>query len=230
MTFTNSLKYAAAATLMCAGSAFAANNPVVLDSGFGVLHVSSAAITNLGYGGITFGAKPGSASVYSSPWMSQFGTAITTDAGNTAITSMDFGGSGWMLKSASLQITYSNISVDIDGKTIYATVTDGLGSDRLALFNAASVIAPATIPTGLALGESAEIDTSMSGLTLTTAAATRIGTVANAPNIVGFLQSIDFGTFDINANVTAVPEPSTYAMAGLGLLAIGAIARRRQSA
>lgn len=230
MTFTNTLKFATAATLACAGSAFAANNPVVLDTSYGVMHVSSAAITNLGYGGITFGAKPGSASIYSNPWMTQFGTAMTTDAGNTTITSMDFGGSGWMLKSASLQITYSDISVDLSGKTIYATVTDGLGSDRLALFNVASVTMPATIPPGLIFGETAEIDAAMSGLTLTTAAATRIGSVANALNLVGFLQSIDFGTFNINANVTAVPEPSTYAMAGLGLLAIGAIARRRKPA
>lgn len=229
MTFTHTLKYAAAASLMSASAAFAAAPAVTLDSGVGVLHVSDAATTNLGYGGIVFSAVPGSTSVQSAPWVTQIATAISTDADHTAITSMDFAGSGWMLKNASLQITYTDISADINGKSIYATVTDRLGSERLALFDVASIDLPATIPSGLQPGQTESVDSAMSGLTLTTAAATRIGSVANAPHLVGFLQSIDFGSFNLSASVTAVPEPSTYTMVGLGMLAIGAIARRRRS-
>ena len=44
------------------------------------------------------------------------------------------------------------------------------------------------------------------------------------------ISAADIAAFDaIGWNVAAIPEPSTYAMFGLGLLAIGAAARRRQS-
>lgn len=232
MNFTRTLKsVAAVAALMGVTASFAANLPVNLASGTGVLTVSSAAQTNLGYGGITFGAQAGSTTSQSGSVLTQAATGVTTDAANSALATVDFVGSGWILKNSTLTITYNDISADLTNKIIYADVTDNLGTtDHLALFNVATVSGSTAIPAGLTNGQTASFANTLSGLTLTTAAATRIGTVANAANLVGFLQSIDFGTYAVNTTVTAVPEPSTYAMVGLGLLAVGAVARRRKQA
>lgn len=51
-----------------------------------MLHVSSTA--NLGYGGITLSAAPGSTSHQTNAWVTQLATNISTDAGNTAITAV----------------------------------------------------------------------------------------------------------------------------------------------
>lgn len=231
MSFTQTMKTTAAAIAMIgASSAFAANLPVTLASGSGVLTVSSAAQTNLGYGGITFGALAGSTTSQSGSVLTQAETAAIASADNSALAGVNFLGSGWVLKNSSLTITYSNIAADLSGKTIYADVTDSLGTSNVALFNVASISGSTAIPAGLTNGQTASFSNTLTGLTLTTAAATRIGTVANAANLVGFLQSIDFGTFAVNTTVTAVPEPSTYAMVGLGLVAVSAMARRRKQA
>lgn len=231
MSFTQTMKTTAAAIAMIgASSAFAANLPVNLATGTGVLTVSSTAQTNLGFGGITFGALSGSTTSQSGSVLTQAETAAIASADNSALASVSFLGSGWVLKNSSLTITYSNIAADLTGKTIYADVTDSLGTSNVALFNVATVAGSTAIPAGLTNGQTASFSNTLTGLTLTTTAATRIGTVANAANLVGFLQSIDFGTFAVNTTVTAVPEPSTYAMVGLGLVAVGAMARRRKQA
>lgn len=37
----------------------------------------------------------------------------------------------------------------------------------------------------------------------------------------------DFGTITSTINVSAVPEPSVYALMGVGLVAVGLVSRRR---
>jgi hypothetical protein len=45
---------------------------------------------------------------------------------------------------------------------------------------------------------------------------------------VGALQTVDdFGTITSTINVSAVPEPSVYALMGVGLVAVGLVSRRR---
>ena len=60
---------------------------------------------------------------------------------------------------------------------------------------------------------------------LTTASATTIANSLGLSGYAGLLTSVDFGDMAIQA--VAVPEPSTYALMGLGLAAAGFVARRR---
>lgn len=232
MKFTRSLKAsAAAAALMSLSTAFAANLPVTLSSGTGSFAVSSSAQSTLSLAGITFGALSGSTTTQSGSTLSQAATGVAGNAANTAVATTDFLGSGWQLKNSTLTINYTNASVDLANNVIYADVVDSLGSvTHLDLFTVGSTSGSTALPSGLLNGQTASFSTTLSKLNLTTDAATRIATLAGSSGLVGFLQGIDFGTYAVSATVTAVPEPSTYAMVGLGLMAVGFVARRRRAA
>lgn len=132
-------------------------------------------------------------------------------------------------------ITVQNIRVDLTTKTLFADVSgaNGLASSNIAFFNYTSLSGSTTMPTLLA-GQSATINTTLSGLTLTAAGKQALVTGLGLRGIgLTTLNNLtDFGTLESSITVTgvaAVPEPSTYALMGLGLAGAAFIARRRNA-
>ncbi len=129
-------------------------------------------------------------------------------------------------------LSIQNISADLTTKTIYADVTGGNGvaAQRLAMWNYSAVTGQTAFPA--VVGTTNSIN-SVTGLTITTTAfdyfATSLGLTDFGKTAMGGIK--DYGKFDTNISVDvarAVPEPSTYALMGLGLVGI-AFARRRMN-
>jgi len=132
----------------------------------------------------------------------------------------------------SLSIT--GITVDLTTKAIYADVTGGNGAgttNGLHVWNYTTIDGPITFPSVTA--PTSSINT-LKGLVITGTAfnvfAQSLGLTAGG---IAAMESIkDYGvmTANISMNVSAVPEPSTYALAGVGLLVAGFAAKRRRAA
>ena len=124
-------------------------------------------------------------------------------------------------------ITVENINVDMTTKAIYATITGANGVGTLSnfhLWDAASITGATSYS-----GAPGVYTTNISGLKITTDGFAKF---AQAMSLTGIgltaLQGVqDYGSISSVVNVTAVPEPSTYALMGLGLVGISLVARRR---
>lgn len=68
-------------------------------------------------------------------------------------------------------------------------------------------------------------------LKLTTNSAAALLSALNLPAFYsGVLTSVAFGTLSVDVTAAAVPEPSTYALMGIGLVGMGLVARKRRQA
>lgn len=131
-------------------------------------------------------------------------------------------------------LVITNINVDLVGKRILADVSGGNGlalQSGVHVWNYASIAGPVTFD---AVTGPAVANNTLTGLTITEGAfalfAQGLGLKAGG---IAAMQTIkDYGvmTASITTNVTAVPEPSAYALAGVGLLIAGFAAKRRRAA
>lgn len=134
-------------------------------------------------------------------------------------------------------LTVTDLKVDLTSKTIYATLIGGNGVGTLsnfALWNYSTLVGPTTFT------KAGDYIDDISGLSLTAAGTTAftqslgllsLGKAAlSGITDYGTIHSAIHTVIDPSSLVTpAIPEPSTYALMGLGVAGI-ALARRRKAA
>lgn len=174
-------------------------------------------------------------------------TSLTADLTGTTLTVKGAGTSGGTMQNApaaniatnggSLKII--NLSVDLPAKKVYADLIGGNGvgtRTNVWLWDIATITGPSTIDlsTVPAAGGVVSITSTRSGLTINPAAfdlfATSMGLTANG--ITSLKTVTDFGTIVSTVSLKAtptVPEPATYALMGLGMVAVSLAARRRRA-
>jgi hypothetical protein len=129
-------------------------------------------------------------------------------------------------------LAIQNISADLTTKTIFADVSgaNGVTAQRLAMWNYSALTGQTAFPA--VEGTTRSLNT-VTGLTITADAFTyfaqALGLTDFGKTAMGGIKN--YGTFstDISMDVRAVPEPSTYALMGLGLVGL-VFARRRAAA
>lgn len=135
-----------------------------------------------------------------------------------------------VLKSVSSggSLTVTDLNVDLAAKKVFATIIGGNGVGTLTNFYLWD-IGSITGDTAVGMAANATYTTTLSGLSITQDG---FNTFVKSLGLLTLGKSALMGVTDfgvITSTITVVPEPSTYALMGLGLAGMGLIARRRRA-
>jgi hypothetical protein len=217
------LAVAAAATITFA-TAQAGTYPGIVTEVFTLDAALTASLSSLGSvafkstGPATFDAGLGALTLTS--------TGTTFTAANASDLVVAAAGSGLTITTSGISVSLADMSFSAAAKAISGKLLDASGAtvftgDLLSTAAANTILAPFSLTGQGQLQTGVMRLTSGASLALAKAIAGPIGAVY-APTLAGY----DFGSL----KVTAVPEPSTYALMGLGLVGVALTARKRKSA
>lgn len=246
MKFVNVLKSVAVATAVVAASAASAapGDPVTFAGGTGTLAFGVTGVSGLATAGVSIAALPGATSVITTPAsnggrpvVTQAVTGFTLAGGDTTanvgdqIATLQLAGSGIKLISVDEEgnvlgdvATLTDFYFQVSDKTLYGTVTiDGVATTQ-GIYVGTTLTGATTVPE---VGTTAT--NTVTGLKLSASFAQAVGVKLGLDQgVIDFVKTLNFGTLTSTATVApAVPEPSTYALMGLGLAGATFVARRR---
>ena len=214
-------------------------SPYAITSSSGSLQFDASLLSALGAVGVNFNAVAPATYDSAAARVNTTVTSFKYESTNNQFSSLTTAGGGaFVMPSATSvfgirvggpgNVSFTDLTINLASNTVSAFVSgaNGVASGIYDIFTFASRTG-ATQITG-----AGTYDFSATGLALTAAGVNLVSQGLNlsstGKNILADVPNL--GTLSGRVTVKAVPEPATYATLGLGLIALGALARRRRAA